>query len=187
MAAPSLTTKRLILRQWKDSDLPLFAKMNADARVMEYFPSVLSREESDSLAEKIQKELIEKEYGLWAVEVSGVAPFVGFVGLHYQDFPAAFTPCIEIGWRLTHEHWGKGYALEAAEKVVDYAFNILRLEEIVSFTTSNNKRSWNLMEKLGMTHNPEDDFYHTKIPKDHPMAFHVLYKLKNPNYNSLPY
>ncbi|MGA8163903.1 MAG: GNAT family N-acetyltransferase [Waddliaceae bacterium] len=181
MPAPPLLTKRLLLRQWKDSDLPLFAKMNADARVMKYFPSRLSKEESDSLAKKIQKELREKEYGLWAVEVIGAAPFIGFLGLHYRDFPAPFTPCIEIGWRLVYEHWGKGYAFEAAEKVVEYAFNTLKLKEIVSFTTPDNKRSWNLMRKLGMNHNPEDDFYHTKLPKDHPLGFHVLYRKRNPN------
>jgi len=183
MPAPSLKTKRLLLRQWKDSDLPFFAKMNADARVMECFPSTLSREESDSLAERIQKELKEKEYGFWAVEVVGIAPFIGFVGLHYLDFPAAFTPCIEIGWRLAHDHWGKGYAREAAEKAIDYAFNTLKLREIVSSTTPNNKRSWSLMEKLGMTHNPKDDFLHTKLPKDHPLAFHLLYRKQNPNNN----
>jgi len=185
MSAPSLSTKRLRLRQWKDSDLPFFSKMNADARVMEYFPSTLSKEESDSLAEKIQKELREKEYGLWAVELTGVVPFIGFAGLHYQDFPAAFTPCIEIGWRLAYEHWGKGYAFEAAEKVVEYAFNTLKLKELVSFTTPDNKRSWSLMEKLGMTHNPDDDFYHTRLPKDHPLGFHVLYRLKNKHSSQL--
>lgn len=180
MPAPSLSTKRLILRQWKDEDLPLFTKINADTHVMDYFPSPLTIEESNSLAEKIRKELSEKDYGLWAVEVVGVAPFIGFIGLHYQDFPAAFTPCIEIGWRLAHEHWGKGYAFEAATKVIDYAFNTLKLKELVSFTTVANKRSRRLMEKLGMTRNPEDDFKHRKLPENHPLSPHVLYRLRNP-------
>lgn len=179
MPAPNFRTKRLLLRHWKEEDLPLFAKINADKRVMKYFPSTLSVEESHHLAKKFQLELNEKPYGLWAVEVVNVASFIGFVGLHYQDFLAAFTPCIEIGWRLACEHWGKGYAFEAANKVVVYAFNTLKLKEIVSFTTPDNKRSRRLMEKLGMTHNPEDDFYHTKLPKDHPLGFHVLYRLKN--------
>lgn len=154
--------------------------MNADACVMEYFPSTLSKEESDSLAEKIQKELREREYGLWAVEVPGIAPFIGFVGLHDQDFSATFTPCIEIGWRLAYEHWGKGFAFEAASKVVAYSFHVLNLQELVSFTAVKNQRSRKLMEKLGMTRNPEDDFEHPKLPEGHPLRPHVLYRLKNP-------
>ncbi|MGD2168756.1 MAG: GNAT family N-acetyltransferase [Chlamydiota bacterium] len=183
MPAPSLLTKRLLLRQWKESDLSLFANINSDRRVMEYFPSTLSKKESDSLAEKIQKELKEKEYGFWAIEVIGVAPFIGFVGLHYPDFQASFTPCIEIGWRLAYEHWGKGYAFEAASKVIDYAFNTLNLQELVSFTTVKNKRSRKLMEKLGMTHNPSDDFDHPKLQKNHPLRPHVLYRKKTHNEN----
>ncbi len=180
MPAPSLTTKRLLLRRWKEEDLPLFAQMNADERVMQYFPSILSVEESNALAEKIQKELEEKEYGLWAVEVVDVAPFVGFVGLHDQDFPAAFTPCTEIGWRLDFEYWGNGYAFEAAQKVVEYAFDTLKLPEIVSFTTAANQRSRTLMKKLGMTYNPQDDFQHPKLAVNHPLRPHVLYRLGNP-------
>lgn len=181
MPAPSLTTKRLLLRKWKEEDLPYFAQMNADERVMQYFPSTLSVEESNSLARRIQKELEEKEYGLWGVEVVGVAPFVGFVGFHYQDFPAAFTPCIEIGWRLGFEYWGNGYAFEAAQKVIEYAFSVLKLPEIVSFTAVINQRSRKLMEKLGMTYDPQDDFQHPKLPDiNHPLRPHVLYRLKNP-------
>ncbi|PIS01588.1 MAG: GNAT family N-acetyltransferase [Chlamydiae bacterium CG10_big_fil_rev_8_21_14_0_10_35_9] len=185
MPAPSLLTKRLLLRHWKESDLPLFAKMNSDTRVMEYFPLILSKKESDSLAEKIQKELKEKEYGFWAVEVIGLAPFIGFVGLHYPDFKAPFTPCVEIGWRLAYEQWGKGYAFEAASKVIDYAFNTLNLQELVSFTTVKNKRSRKLMEKLGMTHNPSDDFAHPKLQKNHPLCPHVLYRKRNPHNENI--
>ncbi len=179
MPVPTLKTKRLILRQWKPQDLSEFAKMNADKRVMEFFPSPLTREESDSLAEKIQWELEERDYGLWAVEVIGGAPFIGFVGLHYQDFPASFTPCIEIGWRLAYEHQGKGYAFEAASKVKKYGFEDLKLEEIVSFTSARNIRSIKLMEKLGMTRDPKDDFNHSKLPEGHPLRPHVLYRLVN--------
>jgi 3-dehydroquinate dehydratase/shikimate dehydrogenase len=179
MPAPALTTKHLLLRQWKESDLSLFAKINADKRVMEYFPAPLSVEESNSLAEQIQKDLKEKEYGKWAVELKGIAPFIGFVGLHYHDFPAPFTPCIEIGWRLACDYWGKGYAFEAAQRVIDYAFQTLKLKEIVSFTTETNQRSRSLMEKLGMTRNPQEDFDHPKLPKKHPLHAHVLYRLRN--------
>lgn len=181
MPAPTLSTNRLVLRQWKNSDLPLFAKMNADKRVMEYFPSPLSTEESNSLAEKIEQELQEKEYGLWAVEVPNIASFIGFVGLHYPGFTAHFTPCIEIGWRLAFEYWGKGYGFEAATRVIEYAFNTIKLKEIVSFTAVSNIRSRKLMEKLGMTHNPEDDFEHPLLSENHPLRSHVLYRLRNKN------
>jgi 3-dehydroquinate dehydratase/shikimate dehydrogenase len=180
MPAPSLFTKRLILRHWRQEDLPPFAKMNADHRVMEFFPSTLSEEESNALANRIQKELQEKPYGLWAVEVKNIAPFIGFVGLHYQDFPAPFTPCIEIGWRLAFEHWRKGYAFEASTAVIQYTFETLALEEIVSFTSVKNERSRGLMEKLGMKHDPQDDFEHPKVSENHPLRPHVLYRLKNP-------
>lgn len=179
MPAPSLSTQRLLLRHWKGDDLQRFAKLNADERVMEFFPSILSQEESNSLAGKIEKELQEKEYGLWAVEVIGIAPFIGFVGLHYQDFPAHFTPCIEIGWRIGFEYWGQGYAFEAAQKVLEYAFTTLKLPQIVSFTTVANQRSRNLMKKLGMTHNLPDDFEHPKLPEGHPLRPHVLYRMSS--------
>jgi len=178
MAAPILETERLILRQWKQGDLPEFARMNGDERVMEFFPSTLSVEESNQLAERIQQELQEKEYGLWAVEVKGGASFVGFVGLRDQDFPAPFTPCIEIGWRLSFDHWGNGYAFEAASRITEYALQEIKLKEIVSFTSSTNTRSRKLMEKLGMTYNPQDDFDHSKLPNGHPLQPHVLYRFK---------
>ncbi len=179
MPAPTLTTNRLLLRAWKESDYPLFAKMNADKRVMEHFPSTLSTKESSALATKLSEELEEKEYGLWAVEVPDITSFIGFVGLHYQDFEGPFTPCIEIGWRLAFEHWGKGYAFEAATKVVDYAFSKLKLRELVSFTAKTNKRSQKLMQRLKMTHDPADDFEHPKLALGHPLRSHVLYRLKN--------
>lgn len=181
MPAPNIMTERLILRQWNQDDLSYFSKINADKKVMEFFPSTLSSEESNALAEKIQKELQEKNYGLWAVEVKDIAPFIGFIGLHYQDFPSSFTPCIEIGWRIAYEHWGKGYAFEAGSKVAEYAFNVLNLDEIVSLTSVINTRSRRLMEKLGMIYNPEDDFNHAKLPEGHPLRPHVLYRLKNWN------
>ena len=148
---------------------------------MEYFPGVLSTQESDGLARRIRRELSEKDYGLWAVEVSGIASFIGFVGLHYQDFPASFSPCIEIGWRLSFDYWRKGYAFEAATRVIDYAFITLKMSELVSFTTVQNWRSRKLMERLGMTRSPKDDFEHPKLPNDHSLRPHVLYRLKNPS------
>src|ERR1700733_14545720 len=110
-----LTSARLKLRHWRPSDLDAFAQLNADPRVMEYFPSLMSSEESNALAEKIVSQLETQGFGFWAVEVIGGAPFIGFTGLNVPSFTAPFTPCVEIGWRLAFPFWGKGYATEAAE------------------------------------------------------------------------
>lgn len=179
MSAPNLYTERLLLRQWRENDLPLFAKLNGDEEVMEYFPSTLTQEESDALADRIQRELNEEPYGLWAVEIKGGAPFIGFVGLHRPEFEAHFTPCLEIGWRLAKEHWNKGYATEAACRVLDYAFNTLHLPELVSLTTTSNTRSQKVMKKLGMERDPKDDFEHPRVPEGSPLRPHVLYRIRN--------
>lgn len=180
MPAPIIKTERLILRQWTDADLPLFAAMNADPDVMEFFPAPLSVEESNQLADKIQKELREKEYGLWAVEVPEVSQFIGFIGLHLANFDAPFCPCVEIGWRLAKEFWGKGYATEGAKAALEYAFNTLDLEEVLSFTAEINKRSRKVMQRLGMRHDPTGSFDHSMVPDGHPVKHHVLYRLRNP-------
>ena len=169
-----IITKRLILREWKKDDLIPFSIMNADPRVMEFFPAPLSKKESDAMVKKIQKEMSEKGYGLWALEVQENEQFIGFVGIHHVTFPAYFTPCIEIGWRLAYDSWGKGYATEAAKAVIDYAFNTLHLKELVSFTAKLNKRSIRLMERLGMTY--DGDFEHPNLPDGHNLKSHVLYR-----------
>jgi 3-dehydroquinate dehydratase / shikimate dehydrogenase len=122
MMHPLLRTPRLILRPWQDEDLEAFASLNADPKVMEFFPAMLSREESDNLAGRIQKEFLEKQYGLWAVEAPGMSRFIGFIGLHFQNFKAHFTPCVEIGWRLASPFWGKGYATEWSRAALQYGF-----------------------------------------------------------------
>lgn len=182
MIAPSLSTKRLFLRHWKPSDLPLFAEMNSDPRVMRHFPKTLSEEESNLLAKKLIEELEKNPYGLWAVEAFGEAPFIGFVGLHQASFATHFTPCVEIGWRLSYDHWKKGYAFEAASRVLEYAFQTLSMEEIVSFTTKTNVRSENLMKKLGMSYRQEDDFMHPNIPSSSPLCSHVLYRMSKETF-----
>lgn len=151
--------------------------MNADPRVMEFLPSVLTREESDALAGRIIEKLTRDGFGLWAVEVVGVADFIGFVGLNAPKFEAHFTPCIEIGWRLAYEHWGHGYATEAATAVMRFGFEQLGLKEIVSFTSTANMRSRRVMERLGMSNSPADDFDHPRLPEGHPLRRHVLYRL----------
>ena len=176
--APTLRTARLILRPWRDEDLAPFAALNADPAVMEHFPAPLSRAESDAFAAQVRREMDERGFGLWAVEAPGVAPFVGFTGLAVPRFDAHFTPCVEIGWRLAHAHWGRGYAPEAARAVLEHGFQQLGLDEIVSFTAAGNLRSRRVMEKLGMTHDPADDFDHPSLAPGHPLRRHVLYRVR---------
>jgi RimJ/RimL family protein N-acetyltransferase len=172
-----LRTGRLILRGWRPADREPFAALNADPVAMEHFPARLSREESDAFADRIEAGLRELGWGLWAVEVPGVAGFIGFVGLAEARFYAPFTPAVEVGWRLARANWGRGYATEAARAAVDHGFRELGLEEIVSFTIPANRRSRAVMERLGMTRDPADDFDHPGIPAGHPMRRHVLYRL----------
>jgi len=169
-------TARLRLRGWRASDREPFAAMNADPRVMEHFPSVLSREESDALIDSIERHVVERGFGLWAVEIPGVAPFAGFVGLSIPRFEAPFMPAVEVGWRLAHPLWGFGYATEGARAAVAFGFASLGLSEIVSFTTAGNLRSRRVMERLGMTHDPRDDFDHPALAS-HPLRRHVLYRI----------
>jgi RimJ/RimL family protein N-acetyltransferase len=174
----SLRTPRLLLRQWRDDDLAPYAALNADARVMEFFPKTLTREESDRSAASIRAEMSERGFGLWAVEVPGVTSFAGFVGLFVPTFEAHFTPCVEIGWRIAVEHWGRGYASEGARAALDVAFGELGLDEVVSLTVPGNTRSRRVMERVGLTHNPADDFDHPNLEEGHPMRRHVLYRIR---------
>jgi len=175
-----IPTERLILRSWREEDLEPFARLNADPKVMEYFPSTLSQEESNQMGERIKTKIEERGWGLWAVSIPKVADFIGFIGLNLVDRVALsvpFTPALEIGWRLACDHWGKGYATEGARACLKYGFETLKVEEIVAFTAVPNTRSRAVMEKIGMHRNPEDDFDHPKIPEGHPLRRHVLYRI----------
>ncbi len=174
-----LTTNRLLLRRWRPSDRAPFAALNADPRVMECFPSPLTTAESDAMVDRIEAHFAEKGFGLWAVEVPGFAEFIGFIGLSAPRFSAHFTPCVEIGWRLACEHWGYGYATEGAKAALGYGFNTIKLPEIVAMTAVGNQRSRRVMEKLGMTHNPADNFDHPLLPVGLPITPHVLYRIQS--------
>lgn len=180
---PVLITDRLRLRPWEDRDLEPFAAMNADPKVMEFFPACLDRAESDALARRIVAGFVERGYGLWAVEVPQVAAFIGFIGLSVPRFEAHFTPCVEIGWRLAAPFWGQGYAVEGAQVALAFGFLDGGMEEIVSFTAATNQRSRRVMERLGMTHAPADDFPHPALPDDHPLKPHVLYRLRSADWS----
>ena len=145
---------------------------------MEHLPGTLTRAESDALAARIRADLAERGFGLWALEAAGVAPFIGFTGLAEPRFSAHFTPCVEIGWRLAREHWGRGYAPEAARAALVYGFEQLGQGEIVSFAAAGNANSRRVMEKLGMTHDPADDFEHPNLAPGHPLRRHVLYRIR---------
>jgi len=142
-----------------------------------HFPSTLSREESDALVDSIEAGFQANEFGAWAVEVPGVTPFVGFVGLNRPLFEAHFTPCVEIAWRISAEYWNRGYATEAAQAAMKFGFQTVGLREIVSFTVPANMASRRVMEKIGMMHNPADDFDHPSLPEGHPLRRHVLYRI----------
>ena len=173
-----LTTGRLILRRWTDADLEPFAQLNADPDVMQFLPKVLTRAESDARAVGIREHFDRHGFGLWAVEIPNEASFIGFTGLNVPQFTTQFTPCVEVGWRLSREFWGRGYATEAAREVLRFAFSDLGLDEILSYTVPANMRSRRVMEKLGMTHDPANDFDHPLLPEGHPLRRHVLYRIK---------
>jgi RimJ/RimL family protein N-acetyltransferase len=172
-----LESARLRLRPWRDTDLPEFAAMSADPQVMRYFPAPLSRLESAALIGRIRGHFAEYGYGLWALERKDTGAFIGFTGLSYVNFAAPFTPAVEIGWRLAPEHWGLGYASEAAWAALRCAFDRLALDQVVSFTSQLNLPSQKVMQAIGMQHDPDGDFEHPRLPEGHPLRSHVLYRI----------
>jgi RimJ/RimL family protein N-acetyltransferase len=183
-AAPELRTDRLVLRRWRDEDREPFAALNADPVVMEFFPGRLSRQKSDDFVDRIEAGFEERGYGLWAVEVPEVAPFIGFVGLNPATFDAPFTPALEVGWRLQRSGWGQGYATEGGRAALAFAFDELGVDEVVSFTTVRNQRSRRVMERLGLRHDSDGDFEHPELPEHHPIRPHVLYRIARAAWES---
>jgi RimJ/RimL family protein N-acetyltransferase len=174
---PRLTTARLLLREWREQDLEPFAELNADAAVAEFLGEPMDRAASDALIDRIVARWASDGHGQWAVERVEDGRFLGFVGLAAPSFETAFTPCVEVGWRLAAAAWGHGYATEAARAALRFGFDDLKLDEIVSFTTVANVRSRAVMERLGMTRDPADDFEHPKLAEGNPLRPHVLYRL----------
>jgi RimJ/RimL family protein N-acetyltransferase len=159
-----LRTERLLLRQWRDEDRPAFAALNADPRVMEHFMAPIDRAESDAFLDRARDGIEARGWGLWAVEPPGGGPAIGFVGLNPVGDEMPMAPAVEVGWRLAYEHWGRGYAPEAARRSLRFAFEELELDEVVSFTTVLNDRSRRVMEKIGLFHDPARDFDHPRTP-----------------------
>lgn len=177
MTPITLSTPRLLLRPWRDDDAEPFAAMFADPQVMEFLGPAQERAAIDAGIQRIKAHFAEHGFGLWAAEVPGIAPFIGYVGLSVPGFEARFMPAVEIGWRLARAHWGKGYATEGARAALASGFTQFRLDEIVSFTVAANTRSRRVMERIGMTHNPVDDFDHPRLSEGDPLRRHVLYRI----------
>jgi len=173
-------TTRLLLRQWTPADRAPFATMNADPRVMRHFPALLSRAESDAMADRCQALIEERGWGFWAVELKASGAFIGFVGLHTPSATLPFSPCVEIGWRLAADYWGQGLASEAAWAALKTGFGTLDLSEIVSFTTIENRRSRAVMARLGMRET--EVFEHPGVPIGHPLRRHCLYRLDREHF-----
>ena len=179
-----LTTSLLRLRLWLDEDLKPNAALNADPRVREFFPSVQTYQESADSMQFIRDHFERRGFGLWAVEVIDVAPFIGFIGLSVPSFDAPFMPCVELGYRLAFEHWGHGYATEGSRAALSFGFATVGLAQIVALTAVGNGRSRRVMERLGMRRNPDDDFDHPSIADGHPLRRHVLYRLTAPEWRA---
>lgn len=173
-----IETEKLRLRQWKDSDYKAFAKMNSDKDVMKHFPNILTQNQSNELADKCRFLISIQGWGFWAVEEKSTKEFIGFVGLNKPGYDLPFNPCVEIGWRLDKKYWGKGYATQAAKAVLNFAFEELKLEEVYAFTSVLNKKSYLVMERIGMK-NTNNNFFHPLFPKNHKLQEHYLYKISN--------
>ena len=171
-----IKTNRLGLRKWRNEDLVPFAEMNRDPKVMEFFPNPLTEEESNSFVDRINSQFKNHGFGLYAVDELSTGNFIGFIGLSIPSFHADFTPCVEIGWRLAHKYWGKGYATEGAKACIEYAFATLKLPEALSFTATINNRSIRVMEKIGMHYS--GIFNHPKVDINSDLCEQVLYKIK---------
>lgn len=177
MTALTIETARLRLRAWEDRDRAPFAALNADPEVMEHFPALMTQVQSDAMVDRMVARWDAGGFGLWAVDRLDDDAFIGFVGLAPPSFEASFTPCVEIGWRLARHAWGRGFATEAAQATLAFGFVSVGLTEIQSWTIPANDRSRAVMARIGMTHDPADDFDHPRFPEGHRLRRHVRYRL----------
>ena len=182
--APQLETPRLTLRRWRDADRASFAEMNADPAVMHFFAAPMTREQSDEAIDRYLAAFDREGFSFFAAVESNTGDFIGTIGLQTMRdvVPNLPQPAVEIGWRLTQSAQGKGFATEGARTTVDFAFNKLSLNEVVAITALPNCASRRVMERLGMTHRPELDFDHPRVPAGHQYQRHTLYSLRNPNF-----
>ena len=172
-----IETKRLILRTWQRQDADAYYRINQDPAVIALLRGPLTIEQASDFIAAANAHQEQRGYALWATQLKETGALMGFIGLNYTDFPAHFTPAVEIGWRLGSEYWGHGYATEGASAALTYGFKPCALKEIVSFTVPANKRSIRVMEKIGLKQDPNGDFAHPKLEPDHPLSHHILYRL----------
>jgi ribosomal-protein-alanine N-acetyltransferase len=170
-----IETPRLILRQWQEADIEPYAQLNNDEQVMEFFPSVSTMEETLAQINRVTNHIKQYGFGFFAVERKDNGQFIGFTGLSHPRFESYFTPCVEVGWRLSKANWGHGFATEAAEACLQFGFETPKVDEIYSFTAEHNIRSENVMKKIGMV--KAGYFEHPSIADGHPLKRHVLYKI----------
>jgi len=182
VTAPAFETQRLRLRTWQSGDRPAFVEMNQDPKVMRHFPGPYSTERSNSLVDKFMEHHEKHGFTVWALERKDTGQFIGFTGIVWIPYELPFTPAVEIAWRLVSEHWGLGFATEAAHKSLDLAFNQFGIKEVVAMTTPGNTASLRVMQKLGMSHTPNDDFDHPNVPEDSRLRRHVLYRLRKQDF-----
>jgi RimJ/RimL family protein N-acetyltransferase len=185
-ATPELDTARLLLRRWRPGDRRPFAAINADPEVMRHFPVPLDRRQSDALVERIEADFERHGFGLWAVELRRSGELLGFAGLAVPTLDAHFMPAVEVGWRLAHRAWGNGYATEAGRAALAFGFQRAGLEEVVSFTFAGNRRSRAVMERLGMSHDPGEDFDHPELTPGDPLRRHALYRISARRFEAEP-
>jgi len=182
-----LDTERLRLRAWQSRDHEPFAAINADRRVREFFPALMTREESDASIRRFEHSQVQHGFCFWAAELRETSELIGFVGLERMSFqlPNVSDPAVEIGWRLTPKVWSQGLATEGARAALGHAFTELGIAEVVAITVPSNLASRTVMEKLGMTHDERDDFDHPRIPHGHPLEPHVLYRIRRTSWSSV--
>ncbi|PTY04106.1 GNAT family N-acetyltransferase [Verrucomicrobia bacterium LW23] len=172
-----IITSRLRLRRWSRHDIVPFSLINEDPRVMRFMPRTMSMAETREWINVIEAHFEEHGYGVWAVERLDSQKLIGFTGIQVPRYAAAFTPCVEVGWRFAFEAWGNGFATEAAHAALEYGFCKAGLREILSFTVPANEKSWRVMERIGMRRDEKADFHHPVLPQGHPLSFHYLYRI----------
>jgi len=173
-----LETPRLILRQWRDADIDPWAEMNADPRVMEFFPALYDRARAEETAASMRGEIERDGYGFWAVEIKASGAFAGMIGLNEITYDIPVHPKCEVGWRLAFDAWGHGYATEGARAALQFAFDTLGWPEVVAFTAALNQRSRRVMDRLGMVRDPDADFDHPRLKEGDALRRHVLYRIR---------
>lgn len=180
-----IETERLILRTWQDSDVKAFFRINQDPKVIEHLPGAMSIVQVNDFIARMNEQQQQRGYSLWAAELKTNAELIGFVGLNYTDWPSHFTPAVEIGWRLGSQYWGKGYATEGSKATLEHGFSSCNLQEIVSFTVPANTHSVAVMRRIGLKQDINGNFRHPKLPTDHALSKHVLYRLSVNEYKIL--